>query len=260
MTIDTVILDIEGTTTPLTFVHDVLFPFIRKDLNNYLNSYYETYELQNDIKTLYNLYLEDIRDAAGETVIDIPKVLNPEDSSNTKQDVIKSVAANILYQMDRDRKSTALKQFQGHMWKVGYDSTILKGVVYDDVPKSFARWRDANVKMYIYSSGSIAAQKLLFNFSTHGSLIPFLSGHFDTTIGSKLESSSYTSILNAINKSPDSCLFVTDSIFEAKAAYKAGLHVCLSLRPGNNPINDPDFSLFKNVSSFEQLFDKFEFK
>ncbi|KAN0034685.1 hypothetical protein ACTFIV_001217 [Dictyostelium citrinum] len=262
--IHTVILDIEGTTTPISFVHDVLFPYIRDNLVKHMNQKWGSEELKQDIKELYKLYLEDKK--ASELVVNnqfnTPEILNPDDESTDKEKLIESVIRNVIYQMDNDRKSTPLKQLQGHMWLEGYEKELVKGVVFPEVPKAFENWKLNHIDVYIYSSGSIAAQKLLFNYSNYGSLLPYIKGHFDTTIGGKLHSSSYEKILSTINNgSPNNYLFVTDSILEAKAAREAGLNVCLSIRDGNPPIVDRQLlSTFDQVSSFDQLFNKFNFK
>ncbi|EAL73471.1 2,3-diketo-5-methylthio-1-phosphopentane enolase [Dictyostelium discoideum AX4] len=262
--IHTVILDIEGTTTPISFVHDVLFPYIRDNLVRHINQKWGSEELKQDIKELYKLYLEDNK--ASELVVNnqfnTPEILNPDDESTDKEKLIESVIRNVIYQMDNDRKSTPLKQLQGHMWLEGYENELVKGVVFPEVPKAFENWNLNHIDIYIYSSGSIAAQKLLFNYSNFGSLLPYIKGHFDTTIGGKLHPSSYEKILSTINNgSPNSYLFVTDSILEAKAARESGLNVCLSIRDGNPPIVDRELlNTFDQVSSFDQLFNKFNFK
>ncbi|EGC37088.1 hypothetical protein DICPUDRAFT_30810 [Dictyostelium purpureum] len=264
--IHTVILDIEGTTTPISFVHTVLFPYIRGNLEKFLNEKWGSEELNGDLQALYQLYLDDknsVTSQGNTQQFDTPEVLNPIGSDFSKEQILESVIRNVIYQMDKDRKSTALKQLQGHMWKEGYEKELIKGIVYNEIPKCFETWKLNNCNIYIYSSGSIAAQKLLFGYSNFGSLLPYIKGHFDTTIGGKLESSSYEKIVQSINAGDKSgYLFVTDAIAEAKAAREASINTCLSMREENPEIADKQLlSTFDQVSSFDKLFNnKYNFK
>eukprot|EP01133_Synstelium_polycarpum_P008175 gene8175-9610_t len=252
--INTVILDIEGTTTPISFVHDVLFPYIRENLRGYLVDNWTQTGVQEDVMTLYQWSQTD--DVS-------PKIIDV--TANDKDLVIDSLEKNILSQMDADRKTLPLKQLQGHMWAHAYEAGTVQGVVFDDVVPALNRWQQERADVYIYSSGSVAAQRLLFGYSVAGDLLPLLKGHFDTTIGSKLEASSYSKIVETIQPSAapaalDTFLFVTDSQKEAIAACQAGINVCLSVRPGNPAL---DTSLATNhidqITSFDQLFEKYKF-
>jgi 2,3-diketo-5-methylthio-1-phosphopentane phosphatase len=137
--------------------------------------------------------------------------------------------------------------------------------IYEDVLPTFTRWKEKEIPIYIYSSGSIQAQKLLFGCSEKGNLLPYLAGHFDTTIGSKLESSSYRKIFETISAEQsqlpklriEEVLFVTDNINEAFAAQQVAMSVVLSVRPGNKDL--PSTCPFKKIHSFEQLFEAFDF-
>lgn len=149
------------------------------------------------------------------------------------------LVAAIEEQMAADRKTTALKQLQGHMWRVGYVNGELRSVVYEDAVKEIQRWsRDCGLRVCIYSSGSIEAQKLLFGYTEAGSLLPYLSGHFDTTIGMKQESGSYERIVSDLKVEPGRVLFLTDILGEAQAAIRAGLQSHIVVRPGNAPVSD----------------------
>ncbi|KYR02421.1 hypothetical protein DLAC_01261 [Tieghemostelium lacteum] len=257
-----VILDIEGTTTPISFVYDVLFPYVRQNLKSYLTQHWESDIVKNDVSMLFQQNKLD-RTGGDDKFKDTPKILYDAEDISDSTTQIQSVVDNVFYQMDRDRKSTPLKQLQGHIWLQGYQQGTLKGVVFDDVPVSLEKWKQLQIPVYIFSSGSVEAQKLLFNYSDHGDLIPMLSGHFDTTIGSKLESISYTNIIDQINLKapvkPSDFLFVTDSIHEAKAAKEVGLNVSVSIRPGNPPIQDPSLPTFNKITDFHQLFDQYKF-
>ncbi|GAM26774.1 hypothetical protein SAMD00019534_099490, partial [Acytostelium subglobosum LB1] len=248
--IKNVILDIEGTTTPISFVHDVLFPYIRSHLRQHLEQHWSDAQLQDDIATLRC------------DVDNVPSSIPPvAQVGSSDEQIIDSVVRNVTAQMDIDRKSTALKQLQGHMWSTAYESGQIKGVVFEDVPLAFARWQKTSTNVYIYSSGSVAAQKLLFGYSVAGNLLTMLHGHYDTNIGSKLESESYRKILQSINSgNAADNLFITDSQREALAATDAGLYVLLSVRPGN-PSLDPQYKTenIPQITSFDQAFDKYTF-
>eukprot|EP01112_Ceratiomyxa_fruticulosa_P014643 TRINITY_DN4211_c0_g1_i2.p1 TRINITY_DN4211_c0_g1~~TRINITY_DN4211_c0_g1_i2.p1 ORF type:complete len:261 (-),score=53.47 TRINITY_DN4211_c0_g1_i2:217-999(-) len=247
---EAVILDIEGTTTSISFVTETLFPYVRRELRNYLDNEWKSPSLQSDIQLLKNLATEDIKKG----VEGVPDIVDSEDIELIKQSVIK----NVVWQMDQDRKSTALKSLQGHMWSKGYESKELVGHIFEDVPVALKHWNDRGIKVYIYSSGSVEAQKLIFGFSNKGNLLPFIKGHFDTNVGPKIDSKSYTKIAQSIlgEKFPSSgserlpLLFVTDVFLEAQAAFEAGYNVCISLRPGNKP--QPEHK-FPTIHSFKEL-------
>lgn len=219
---DAVVLDIEGTTTPISFVYDVLFPFARQHVAEFLRRRRDDPAVRHDLDALA---AQAKRDA--EEGVDGVEVFEPED--------IDAAIANVLWQMDSDRKTTALKSLQGKIWRAGYDDGTLRGVVYDDVPRALRRWGAAGKTVAIYSSGSVSAQRLLFGHSTAGDLTPFISAYFDTTTGPKREPSSYASIASALDVPPAHIVFATDVLPEAEAARDAGLHAVIMERPGNSP-------------------------
>jgi enolase-phosphatase E1 len=221
-------LDIEGTTTPITFVTKTLFPYVTANLKNYLYDNWDSNELQEDIKLLRKQSREDLSANLDQFV---PIVDEPEDlsqcSAEEKDKVIDSIVQNVKWQMDRDRKITALKQLQGHIWKRAYSSGAIKGDVFADVPVALKAWKAKGLYVFIYSSGSIEAQKLLFGHTEAGDLLQFIDGHYDTTSGSKIQSESYSTILKDISNqlkeklpslSMKEVLFATDNIKEAEAA------------------------------------------
>jgi len=126
--------------------------------------------------------------------------------------------------------------------------------VFDDVVPAFNQWTSNQIKIYIYSSGSIDAQKLLFGNSKFGDLLQYIGGHFDTTVGAKTESSSYMKIAEAVDMKPSRILFVTDVIREARAAFEAGYTIAVSVRPGNAVLTNEDKKDFITISSFNELF------
>lgn len=238
----TKLLDIEGTTTSIAFVYDTLFPYARAQVGAFLAARWDDEGVQADLDALRTLAAEDA--AAGR---DVPAIA-PADAPVAAQ--VESAAANVLAQMDADRKTTALKSLQGKIWKDGYATGELRGHVFDDVAPALARWKDAGERIYIYSSGSVAAQKLLFGASEAGDLMPWLDGYFDTTTGPKKEAASYTAIAEAVGDAPAAVTFVTDNLDEAKAAHAAGMQVRLSVRPGNPAVAPHAFT---EITSFDAI-------
>ncbi|QIG79880.1 acireductone synthase [Stakelama tenebrarum] len=196
MTPKAILLDIEGTTSSIAFVADVLFPYARQHLPAYVAAN---------------------REAVAPILADVPG----EDP-----------VATLIGWIDADAKETPLKTLQGMIWDAGYRDGTLKGHVYPDTPQALARWNAAGIPVHIYSSGSVAAQKLIFGFSEAGDLTPFLSGYFDTTTGPKREAASYTKIADALGLAPGDILFVSDMQPEIDAAKAAGVQALLIDREG----------------------------
>ncbi|KAB2605623.1 bifunctional methylthioribulose-1-phosphate dehydratase/enolase-phosphatase E1 1 [Pyrus ussuriensis x Pyrus communis] len=240
-----IVLDIEGTTTPISFVTDVLFPYARNNVGRHLSATYDTEETQDDIKLLRFQVQEDLeKGVAGAVPI-------PSDDAG-KEEVVEALVANVDSMIKADRKITALKQLQGHIWRTGFEKNELTGVVFDDVPEALKKWHDSGIKVYIYSSGSRLAQRLIFGNSNYGDLREYLSGFFDTTVGNKRESSSYAEIVQSVGvDKPSEVLFVTDVFQEAAAAKAAGLEVIVSIRPGNGAL--PENHGFKTITSFLEV-------
>nr|GMC48629.1 probable bifunctional methylthioribulose-1-phosphate dehydratase/enolase-phosphatase E1 1 [Ipomoea batatas] len=240
-----IVLDIEGTTTPISFVSDVLFPYARDNVGRHLDITYNTAETQDDIKLLRAQVEEDLRNGvAGAVPI-------PHDDAG-KEEVIAALVTNVEAMIKADRKITSLKQLQGHIWRTGFQHNELEAIVYDDVPEALEKWNALGIKVYIYSSGSRLAQRLLFGNTNHGDLRNFLCGFFDTTVGNKKEMKSYIEITESLGvDNPSEILFVTDVYQEATAAKAAGLEVIISVRPGNGPL--PENNEFRTVKSFADI-------
>ncbi|XP_044160709.1 enolase-phosphatase E1 isoform X1 [Bufo gargarizans] len=241
-----ILLDIEGTTTPITFVKDILFPYIQDNVEEYLHKHWHEEECQEDVR---QLRLQAEKDSGLEGFVPIPSSTDHE----AELQVIRGVVDNVRWQMSLNRKTTALKQLQGHMWRSAYATGKVKGEVYDDVVPALKKWKEANLKLYIFSSGSVEAQKLLFGYSIEGDLLELFHGHFDTTVGSKVESESYKRIAEKIGCSTGNILFLTDITKEAEAARTAGVHVALAVRPGNAALTDEEKSEYHLIPSFHQL-------
>ena len=239
-----VVLDIEGTTTPITFVYDVLFPYARERVAEFLSNNLDNPEVQRDLELLREQAQED---AAGDFP-NAPQV--PADAAGNA--LVEAAVANIHWQMDADRKTTALKSLQGKIWKDGYAAGTLVASVYPDVFDALERWQSLETPVYIYSSGSIAAQKLLFGHTEKGDLRPQLAGYFDTTTGPKKNAQSYLDIAHLIHQAPEDVVFVTDNLDEANAAADAGMQTRIALRPGNTPLPEHDHP---TLTSFDTLFE-----
>lgn len=211
------LLDIEGTTTPLTFVTRVLFPYAREHARAFLQAHAGDRDVQADVRAL-----------AAEHAADEGAGARPPAWSETTE----SAVAYVHFLMDQDRKSTALKSLQGRMWAEGYARGALRGEVYGDVPRAFARWRDQGRTIAIFSSGSVLAQTLIFRHLPGGDLTPFLRAYFDTTTGPKREPRSYAAIAEALGVEPASVLFLSDVAEELDAARASGMQTALCVREG----------------------------
>ncbi|KAJ3115221.1 Enolase-phosphatase E1 [Phlyctochytrium bullatum] len=233
-----VVVDIEGTTTPISFVHDVLFPYVSNNIDEFLSENWGATELEEKVQVLREQAAKDVKEGVAGAVAILPKDHADVDALK------KSIADNIRWQVKADRKIGALKSFQGYMWRFAYESGKVKGSVFDDVVPVLDAWIKKGLKVYVYSSGSIEAQKLLFGYSEKGDILDRFSGHFDTTIGSKLEPSSYekiadTILADAASSQPDkaleksSILFLSDNPVEIAAAKSVGYRVSVLRRPGN---------------------------
>jgi enolase-phosphatase E1 len=214
-----VLLDIEGTTTPIRFVYEVLFPLARRRLAGFLSGLPDP-ELESVAEAVR-------REREHEAEPMAPR-WNPQDPRASSE-------AYLLWLMDRDRKSTALKSVQGRIWQRGFESGELRGEVYPDVPPALERWVGEGRRVAIFSSGSVLAQRLLFAHTTAGDLTSYLSGHFDTGTGAKREAASYRRIAAELGASCGALLFVSDVVAELDAARGAGLRTALCVRSDEPP-------------------------
>lgn len=237
-----VLLDIEGTTTPITFVYDVLFPYARKRARDFLASHLADRDVINDINKL-----RAERDLDNQKGLDPPSIR--DDSS---EELIESVTQYVHWLMEMDRKSTPLKSLQGKIWEEGYKTGRLLSQLFDDVPRAFQRWHDSNVEICIYSSGSVLAQKLLFAHTEAGNIAGFIKCYFDTNTGAKTERESYLRIADALRHPPSEIAFFSDVTAELGAARSAGMQSVLCLRPCNRP--QPDSSDYPSIRSFDEMF------
>jgi enolase-phosphatase E1 len=231
-----ILLDVEGTTSSISFVYDVLFPFARRHLGDFLATRAGDPAVRGVAARLE-------AEAVGSPTAAAADLADPA--------VVTRVARAALALMDRDAKVTPLKELQGMIWKGGFDSGELVAHVFDDVPPALEQWADAGLDVRIYSSGSIDAQKLFFAHTAGGDLTPHLRGHYDTTTGPKREAASYRAIAADMGLDPREILFVSDVGAELDAAREAGMATALAVRPGNR---DPGGRLeHEPLSSFADV-------
>jgi enolase-phosphatase E1 len=230
------VVDIEGTTTPVTFVYDVLFPYARARLGAFLTRRAGEGAIRDDLAQLR-------REHAAE-----PAQREPPPAWSADQDTLAAATRYLHWLMDRDRKSTALKALQGRMWEEGFRAGELRSEVYPDVPPAFRRWHAQGRGPWIFSSGSVLAQKLLFAHTRDGDLTPLIAGYFDTTTGPKRETPTYARIADAIGRPPAELRFVSDVTAELDAARGAGLQTALCVRG-----DEPDAAGHPVIRSFDAL-------
>jgi len=228
------LLDIEGCTTAISFVKDVLFPYVIEHAAGYIAknlSVDEQRSLTDALKA----------DLTPEQVAEVGESSNP--------------TSIVTYMVQKDLKVASLKSLQGKMWKDGYLNGTLKGHVYEDFVPMLEWMKKQNVKIYIYSSGSVQAQKLLFGNSIEGDLTKHFAGHFDiTNSGSKKKSLSYARIAEKVGMSPSEIVFCSDAVAELEAASEAGIGKCvMTVRPGNAPLSKEDSEKHSRVFSLMQL-------
>ena len=205
MTIKAILTDIEGTTSDIAFVHQVLFPYALEKLPAFVREHAEDAQVAP--------ILQDTREHIGQP-------------DATQDELIEMFQRWIA----TDQKVTPLKTLQGLIWKSGYEQGDFTGHVYADAVAELKAWKTAGLALYVYSSGSEQAQKLLFGHSDAGDITPLFSGYFDTRLGGKKEQASYTAIADALEVSPADILFLSDVEAELDAAEMAGMDTCLLAR------------------------------
>ncbi|CAI7769977.1 unnamed protein product [Closterium sp. NIES-54] len=221
----------------------VLFPYAKSHVGQHLLATFDTPETQADMLLLRTQIDEDVKSS-------IPGAEPVPPSEAGKEAVVGAVERNVAAMIAADRKVTALKQLQGHIWRGGYEKGELKGEFFSDVLTALTQWHAAGCKIYIYSSGSREAQHLIFGYSNVGDLRRFISGFFDTTTGHKREARSYSEIALTLGAdSPSHITFCTDILEEAQAAKQAGLQAVLLSRPGNGALPaDPGFPVLTSLT------------
>ena len=219
-----ILLDIEGTTTPIDFVTKTLFPYASRKLGTFLR--------ENAAEAEVRALMKDFR---AQHELDERSGLKPPSwREDSEEERLRSSVAYGQWLIARDSKCTPLKALQGKIWQHGYASGELKGEVYADVPVAFERWKRRGKRIFIYSSGSVLAQQLLFGSVATGDLTPHISAYFDTRVGTKAEAESYRKIATAVSYQPKEFLFVSDAVKEIEAARAAGMQALLCERRGES--------------------------
>lgn len=222
--IQAIVTDIEGTTSSLSFVKDVLFPYARRQIAEFVH--------RHASNPAVRVQLAAVAEAVGRPLGDDEAI------------------AQLIRWIDEDRKITPLKALQGLVWEAGYRNGDYQGHVYEDAVRQLRAWKAQGLSLYVYSSGSVLAQKLLFGHTPFGDLNPLFSGYFDTTVGGKRETESYRRIAGEIGLPADAILFLSDIREELDAAAAAGMRVCWLVRDGQLPTDPPcpvarDFSAIR---------------
>ena len=221
--IKAIVTDIEGTTSSLSFVKDILFPYARAQLAEYVHAHIQDEAIQ---------------------------LIQADSSKEVGQDLsIEQLIIQLIQWIDEDKKVTPLKSLQGLIWEAGYQKGDFKGHVYQDAVDNLQLWKYKGLSLYIYSSGSVYAQKLLFGHTEYGDLNPLFSGYFDTHIGGKRESSSYAKITEEIGLPAEQLLFLSDIKEELDAAKAVGMQTIWLTREG---VTDLDAE-HQQVLSFDAI-------
>lgn len=218
-----VITDIEGTTTDIKFVHEVLFPYARQQLPTFVAANANSPAVRQQLKAVS---------------VQVGRPLSDSEAVSQLQRWI-----------DQDQKIGPLKTLQGLIWAKGYAEGKLTGHVYKDAAEHLTKWHQRGLKLYVYSSGSVKAQQLIYGHSTHGDLSALFTGYFDTRIGHKRDVASYEVIRDALGGDADSMLFLSDINEELDAAQQAGMHTAWLLRDQAIPSESshPAYANFKHI-------------
>ena len=231
-----ILLDIEGTTTPIDFIHQTLFPFAKDKIGEYVQENLK--QIKDEIEQLKTEYKKDFSN----------QIYGRKFDENSAE----SITEYLKFLIEVDRKSTPLKSLQGKVWQAGYESGELKSIMFEDVPRAFEHWYKKGKTIAIYSSGSVLAQKLIFKYSNFGDLTRYISAYFDTHIGHKRKKQSYAKIAEKLQNRKREILFISDILEELNAAHQAGLDAILSIREGNSPIaENHSYQVVRNFDAIE---------
>jgi enolase-phosphatase E1 len=228
-----ILLDIEGTTCPVSFVTETLFPYAKSELKSFLDRHKKDPLINQLIDNAENEWIHD----------------NSEDSTRLRHQSEKGqqtkhlkIEAYLQLLIETDKKSTTLKDIQGKIWKEGYTTGRISSELFEDAHENLKQWHKQGYRLSVYSSGSVEAQHLLYRYTNKGDIKNLFSYWFDTHIGNKKEPSSYTEIASVMDCKPQNILFISDNSDECDAARSAGLGTLYSMRDGNpqqEPRNHP---------------------
>ncbi len=220
-----ILIDIEGTVSPISFVKDVLFPYSEEKMEKFIKENKDKHEIKN--------ILQQVQEIEGKEM-DIDEIIQ-----------------TLKRWIKEDRKIAPLKDIQGFIWKEGFESGQIKAPLYEDAYLKMKEWKEKVYKLYIYSSGSVQAQKLFFSHTDKGNILNWFSGHFDTKIGNKKETQSYRKIAQEIGLKPEEILFLSDNPDEIKAAAQAGMKVYRLVRPQDTEYIE-NFE-YPQIKSFDEV-------
>ena len=219
------VTDVEGTVTSIAFVKEVLFPYAKEHLPDFVRANRDTDEVAD--------LLAQARELGGMPNADIEETITLLQSWITQ-----------------DRKAPPLKALQGMIWQAGYQNGEIKSDIYADAVVALTSWKQQGKRLYVYSSGSIQAQKLIFAHSRQGNLTHLFSGYFDTTIGGKLDAKSYMAIAAELDLPPSAILFLSDHVGELDAAARAGM-ATICVDRGEAEI--PPAHAHATIATFDQI-------
>jgi enolase-phosphatase E1 len=239
--VEFILLDIEGTTTPVDFVYRTLFGYARRNLKLFLESNQNEPEVRRCLDELKFQNTIDEQDGH----------MPPRWGFDTTEAAIASAAQYALWLMDRDSKIGPLKTLQGLIWNEGYRAGLLKGEVFADVPRAFDRWRRQGKKIAIYSSGSELAQRHLFGSTKFGDLSLYISAFFDVRVGAKTNIESYKRIASSSACPEDRFLFLSDLIAELEAARSAGMQTALIVRSESSSVDTQGHLVIQNFDALQ---------
>jgi len=236
-----ILLDIEGVSTPIDFVHQTLFSYARTHVKSFLEQNSDSAEVIADLEDLRREHEFDLQQCQD------PPLL----STGSREAQLDSLITYINWLIDRNRKSRPLKSLQGKIWKQGYGDGTLKSQIFTDVAPALGHWRGAGLTIGIFSSGSVLAQRLLFEHTDAGDLTPLINHYFDTTTGPKTDPDSYRRIAATMDLPPAEVLFLSDLVRELNAANEARMQTALCIRPGNEPQDSAD--RYPIIHSFDEI-------
>jgi enolase-phosphatase E1 len=239
-----VVLDIEGTTCPVHFVSEVLFPYAKARLLPFLTSHQGEDPIRQLLQEVEAALLVDPSPSA------VALRAEARTSDHRGSFGLTTLCSYLDWLIEIDRKITPLKDLQGRIWEEGYQQGDLIAPLFADVPNALQRWHAQGLCLSVYSSGSVQAQKLLYGHTESGDLRPLFSHWFDTRTGAKNDPESYRTIARILNSQPEHVMFISDAIAELTAAEQAGMVVLFSLRPGN-PQQDPQ--QFRAIQTYQAL-------
>ncbi|MEK6749715.1 MAG: acireductone synthase [Pseudomonadota bacterium] len=224
MSIKVIVTDIEGTTSSLSFVKDILFPYARAHLAAYVRAHAQTKHVRAELTAVNEI---------------VGRTLTLDES-----------IAQLIRWLDADKKITPLKTLQGYIWEQGFRQRQFLGHIYEDAAQALKKWHALGIKLYVYSSGSVYAQKLLYGHTAYGDLTPLFSGYFDTHIGAKVDAMSYRHIAETAHAAPKEILFLSDITAELDAAALAGMHTYWLVRDAAKP---PGSGKHRTVREFSEI-------